>query len=35
MFAGFKGTFLKNGEQTFLYQYTEEEVEIIQITIEV
>jgi hypothetical protein len=35
MFAGFVGTFLKNGGQPLLYQYTKKEIEIIHITIEV
>ena len=35
MFAGFTETFLKNGGQPLLYQYTKKEIEIIQITIEV
>jgi hypothetical protein len=35
MFAGFTGTFLKNGGQPLLYQYTKKKIEIIQITIEV
>jgi len=35
MFAGFKETFLKNGGQPLLYQYTKKETEITHITIEV
>jgi len=35
MFAGFTETFLKNGGQLLLYQYTKKETEITQITIEV
>jgi hypothetical protein len=35
MFVGITGTFLKNGGQLLLYQYTKKETEIIQITIEV
>jgi hypothetical protein len=35
MFAGFTGTFGKNGGQSFLHQYTKKEIEIIHITIEV
>ena len=34
MFAGFTETFLKNGGQPLLYQYTTKETEITQITIE-
>jgi hypothetical protein len=34
MFVGFMETFLKNGGQPLLYQYTKKEIEIIQITIE-
>ena len=34
MFAGFTETFVKNGGQPFLYQYTKKETEITQITIE-
>jgi len=34
MFAGFMETSLKNGGQPLLYQYTEKEIEIFQITIE-
>jgi len=33
MFAGFTETFLKNGGQPLLYQYTKQETEITQITI--
>jgi len=35
MFAGFTETFLKNGGQLLLYQYTKKETGIIRITIEV
>jgi len=35
MFAGFTETFLKNGGQPLLYQYTKKETEITQITTEV
>jgi hypothetical protein len=35
MFVGFTGTFLKNGGQRLLYQYTKKETEITQITIEI
>jgi hypothetical protein len=35
MFAGFAETFLKNGGQPLLYQYTKKETEITQMTIEV
>ena len=35
MFAVFTETFLKNGGQPLLYQYTKKETEITQITIEV
>jgi len=35
MFIGFMGTFLRNGGQPLLYQYTKKETEIIQITVEV
>jgi len=35
MFDGFTGTFMKNGGQILLYQYTKKETEIIQITTEV
>ena len=35
MFAEFTETFLKNGGQPLLYQYTKKETEITQITIDV
>jgi hypothetical protein len=34
MYVGFTETFLKNGVQLLLYQYTKKEIEIIQVTIE-